>query len=53
MPYIILYMHTLIAYMYRYFGVAFGLANAWVWLGSNATIQSKTQMLVERIVGML
>lgn len=36
-----------------YFGVAFGLANAWVWLGSNATIQSKTQMLVERIVDCL
>jgi len=38
-------------HMNRYFGVCFGLTNAWVWLSSNATVHTKVQILVERIVG--
>ena len=37
--------------VHRYFGVAFGLANTWVWLSSNSTVHTKVQLLVERIVG--
>lgn len=37
----------------RYDGMAFGLTNTWVWLSSNETMQTKVQILVERIVGKL
>jgi hypothetical protein len=36
-----------------YDGVSFGLANGWVWLESNSTIQSKIKTLVERIIDSL
>ena len=35
----------------RYYGVAFGLTNAWVWMKSNATVLNKVQTIVERVVG--
>jgi hypothetical protein len=36
-----------------YDGVSFGLANAWVWMQSNATLSGKVKVLVERIVDSL
>lgn len=36
-----------------YYGVAFGLTNAWVWMKSNATVLNKVQTIVERVVDLL